>query len=338
MAGKLSYFQFMRGLKSGPGDWAQKVGKLYHLTGEEDFLKEEVWKKLASALVPREMKDFNLELLYGGEIGADHIIDKVSTVPINAERRVVVVFDVHKLSPFSRDMLLSFLPRLPDSVCLILLSPKVNLQTKFYKALSELATTVEFRKLWEDRVEDWIVNRAKEQGKRIERDAARILLDSVGTDLASLASEIEKLLIYVGERGAITQSDVEAAVGPSRTHSVFQLIDSIGERDCNRSLSILNGLISSGEKPGGIIFWLTGHLERLILTREFRSGPGKSLASLLKLPPFLVSKYQKQARNFSVQGLEKGLNLLYQADVDLKSNLMPDRTLLELLVYNLCHL
>lgn len=338
MAKKLSYPQFMSGLKGGPGDWAEKVGKLYHLTGEEDFLKEEVWKKLASALVPREMKDFNLDLLYGGEIGADQIINKASTIPINADRRVVVVFDLHKLSPFSKDMLLSFLPKLPDSVCLILLSPKITTQTKFYRALNELATVVEFPRFWEDRAADWITDRTRERGKRIKTDAARILLDSVGTDLASLASEIEKLLVYVGEREAITASDVEAAVGLSRTHNVFQLIDSIGERDCNRSLSILNGLISSGEKPGGIIFWLTGHLERLILTREFRSGPGKSLASLLKLPPFLVSKYQRQARNFSVKGLEKGLNLIYQADIDLKSNLMPDRTLLELLVYNLCHL
>jgi DNA polymerase-3 subunit delta len=99
---------------------------------------------------------------------------------------------------------------------------------------------------------------------------------------------------------------------------------------------VLNELLLSGEKPGGMIFWLTNHLERLAFTKEFRPGSGRSLASFLRLPPYLASKYQRQAPNFTVEALEKGLQLLYQADVELKSNLMPDKTLMELLVYNLC--
>jgi DNA polymerase-3 subunit delta len=145
-------------------------------------------------------------------------------------------------------------------------------------------------------------------------------------------------VIYVGENENITAAHVESVAGLSRAHTVFQLIDSIGERDCDRSLQILRNLALAGERPGGIIHWLTEHLERLILTKEFSPGQGKTLASFLRTKPFLASKYQKQARNFSVADLEKGLVLLYQADVDLKSNRMQDRTILELLTYSLCHL
>jgi len=338
MAKKLSYAEFLNTLKPGSKEPADRVESLYHLTGEEDFLKEEAWKKLVSILVPPELKSFNLDLLYGTETSADQIINTASTIPVNAKKRVVVIFDLHKLSPFAKDALLLFLPKLPDSVCLVLLSPKVSMQTKFYKALNQVAIMVEFNKLWENKAMDWISNRVREHGKKIEKDAVRILQNSVGTDLTDLASEIEKLLIYVGDREIITASDVKAVVGLSRTHTVFQLIDSIGEKDCNQSLLILNNLAQSGEKPGGMIFWLTSHLERLILTKDFESGQGKSLAASLRLPPFLASKYQSQAPNFTMEGLQKGLQLLYQADVDLKSNLMPDRTLMELLVYNLCQL
>ena len=335
---KSTYLQWLNKLKSGSEDPAEKIESLYHFTGDEDFLKEEAWRKIVSILVTDNLKSFNLDLLYGAEISADQIVNKAFTSPINANRRVVVVFDLHKLSAFSKDVLLSFLPKLPDSVCLILLSPKTTSQAKFYKALEELATTVEFPRLWENRTSDWITNRIKEQGKKIERNAVQILQNLVGNNLADLAKEIDKLVTYIGERDRITSSDVEAVAGLSRTHTVFQLIDSIGERDCRRSLLILRNLILADEKPGGIIFWLTEHLERLIQTKEFPSGSGRSLASFLKVKPFLVSKYQKQAPNFSLKELEKGLNLLYQTDVDLKSNLMPDKILLELLVYNLCHL
>ena len=338
MGKKITYSQWLNKLKSISVDPAEKVESLYHFTGDEDFLKEEAWKRIVSFLVPQNLKSFNLDLLYGAETSADQIINKASTSPINAKRRVVVVFDLHKLSAFSKDVLLSFLPKFPDSVCLILLSPKITSPAKFYKALEKLVTIVEFPRLWENRTSDWITNRIKEQGKKIEGNAVHNLQNLVGNNLADLAQEIDKLVTYIGERDGITSADVEAVAGLSRTHTVFQLIDSIGERDCRRSLLILRNLILADEKPGGIIFWLTEHLERLIQTKEFPSGSGSSLASFLRVKPFLASKYQKQVQNFSVEELEKGLILLYQTDVDLKSNIMPDKIILELLVYNLCRL
>jgi len=336
VAQKLDYRAFQSTLKALSRDPSGPLGKLYHFTGDEDFLKQEVLKSLVSVLVPPELKSFNLDLLYGTETSADQIIDRASTVPVNAERRLVVVFDLHKLSPFSKDMLLVFLPKLPDSTCLILFSPRISKPTKFHKELGELAVTVEFDKLFENRVPAWVSERVRERGRRIDREGITALIDAAGTDLGDLASEIDKLIIYLGDRETITAADVRAAAGMSRSHNVFQLIDFIGERNCSRSLLVLNELLLSGEKPGGMIFWLTNHLERLAFTKEFRPGSGRSLASFLRLPPYLASKYQRQAPNFTVEALEKGLQLLYQADVELKSNLMPDRTLMELLVYNLC--
>lgn len=335
MEKKLTYFELLKKIDSG------KVETAYHFTGEEDFLKEEAWRKIASLLVPENLRSFNLDFLYGAETSADQIYSKVSTAPVNTKKRAVVLFDLHKLSDFSKEMLLKFLPKLPSSTCLILLSPKLDVRAKkakFYTAIEKLTTTVEFTGLWDNQIPSWVINRVKEHGKRIEENAVQILHNLVGNDLGDLASEINKLVIYVGEKGVITSADVESVAGLSRSHSVFQLTDSIGERDCKNSLKILNNLILAGENPGGIIFWLTHHLEMLIQTKEFGSTSLDSLTAYLKTKPFLASKYQKQAQNFNLQELEKGLILLYQTDVDLKSNLMPDKLLMELLVYNLCHL
>ncbi|MGB2768771.1 MAG: DNA polymerase III subunit delta [Candidatus Zixiibacteriota bacterium] len=338
MGRKIAYSQLLNAFKSGPEDPAERLERVYHFTGEEDFLKEEAWRKIVSLLVPESLKIFNLDLMHGAEISADQVINQASTSPVNAKKRVVVVFDLPKLSAFSRDVLLSFLPKLPDSVCLILLSPKITSTAKFYKSLAKIATTVEFPKMWEKQAASWAVNRVRECGKKAQEGAVGMLVDLVGTDLSELAAEIDKLVTYVGDNQVITSSDVEAAVGMSRTHTVFQLIDSIGERDTQKALLILRSMMLTGEKPGGIIFWLTEHLERLILTKEFPPRSGGSLGSFLKLPPFLVSKCQRQAPNFTLEQLEKGVMLLYHADVDLKSNLMPDKILLELLTYNLCQL
>jgi DNA polymerase-3 subunit delta len=338
MKNKLSYLQWLSRIESSADDASYNILSLYHFTGDEGFLKEEAWKKIVSILVPEGLRSFNLDLLYGAETSADKIINAASTLPVNAPRRVAVVFDVDKLSPFSKEVLISYLPKLPDSVCLVLLSPKIASQSKFYSTLNKLAEVVECKPLWESNIPAWIEKRASKKGKRIERRAAYLLQELVGNQLSDLSQEIDKLVIYSGEEETITTKQVKSAAGLSRSHNVFQLIDSIGVRDCRKSLIILSNLVSAGERPGGLIFWLTSHLEKLILTKQFTPGKGKNLASYLKTKPFLASKYQNQAKNFSVEELEKGLMLLYQTDVDLKSNLMPEKTLLELLTYNLCHL
>jgi DNA polymerase-3 subunit delta len=331
----MKHFELLNKIKS------KKIDPLYHFTGEEDFLKEEAWRKISSILVPEDLKSFNLDLLYGSETSAVEIISKVSTAPVNSEKRLVVVFDVHKLSPFYKDVLLSYLPNLPDFTCLILTSPKLDeraKKTKFYSTLNKLATTVDFPRLYDEKIPTWIEAKVREYGKKIEKEALRILHDYVGNNLSDLALEIEKLVLYVGDRGTISTLDVESVVGLSKTYNIFQLNDAIGERDCKRALGILKNLFLLGEKPGTVIYRLAEHLERLIKAKNFVSQKGVSLSSILKVHPYYVQKYPSQAKNFSQDELEKGLILLYQTDVDLKSSRMPDKIVMELLVYNLCHL
>jgi DNA polymerase-3 subunit delta len=331
----MKYLELLNRIKSG------KIDHLYHFTGEEDFLKEEAWRKISSILIPEDLKSFNLNLLYGSETTAVEIINQASTFPINSEKRLVVVFDLHKLSLFYKDVLLSYLPKLPDSTCLILTSPKLDeraKKTKFYSTLNKLAITVEFPRLSDNQIPTWIEAKVREYGKKIEKEAVQILHNYVGNNLSDLALEIEKLVMYVGDKGSISSLEVESVVGLSRTYNIFQLTDSIGERDCQKALEILKNLFLIGEKPGTVIYRLAEHLERLIKTKNFVPQKGASLSSILKVHPYYVQKYPSQAENFSQKELEKGLVILYQTDVDLKSSRMDDKILMELLVYNLCHL
>jgi DNA polymerase-3 subunit delta len=317
---------------------AGQIDSLYHFTGEEDFLKEEAWRKISSILIPEDLKSFNLNLLYGPETSAVEIINKASTLPVNSEKRLLVVFDIHKLSPFYKDVLLSYLPKLPDFTCLILISPKLVSKTKFYTALDKLATTVDFRRLYDDQIPNWVQAKVKQYGKKIEPGAVRVLHNYVGNNLSDLASEIEKLVMYVADRERITSSDAESVVGQSKSYNIFQLNDAIGERECRKALEILKELFLLGEKPGTVIYRLGEHFERFIKVKSLPSQKGAPLASILKVHPYFARKYPTQSENFSLEELERGLILLYQTDVGLKSSLMPDEILMEVLVYQLCHL
>ncbi len=63
-----------------------------------------------------------------------------------------------------------------------------------------------------------------------------------------------------------------------------------------------------------------------------------SLSSYLKVHSYFLKDYKEQSKNFTPDQLEKGLLFIHQADADLKRSFLPPDLILELLVYNLCHL
>src|SRR3954470_1072730 len=81
----------------------------YYLYGEDDYLKDEELKRLIEASVDPATRDFNLETLRGADLDAETLGSMVSTPPMMAERRVVVVRDVSALKKDSRAMLDKYL-------------------------------------------------------------------------------------------------------------------------------------------------------------------------------------------------------------------------------------
>ena len=79
MEKKTTYSDLMRKLNTGPKDSADRVDPVYHFIGDEDFLKDESWRKIVSMLVPDELKSFNLDLMYGNETSADQLVNAVFT-------------------------------------------------------------------------------------------------------------------------------------------------------------------------------------------------------------------------------------------------------------------
>src|ERR1044071_6123391 len=109
----------------------------YYLYGDEDYVKEEELRRLIEAAVDPATRDFNFETLRGAEVDAEALGSIVSTPPMMAERRVVVVRDVGALKKEARAMLDKYLKSPATDLCLVLVSPSGN---KADKKLETAAT------------------------------------------------------------------------------------------------------------------------------------------------------------------------------------------------------
>ena len=75
---------------------------VYYLFGEDDFLKEQKTRELLEVAVEPATRDFNLEIRRASELDPEALDALLSTPPMLAERRVVVLREVDKLKKSAR--------------------------------------------------------------------------------------------------------------------------------------------------------------------------------------------------------------------------------------------
>src|SRR5690348_3369015 len=200
---------------------------VYYFFGAEDYLKDEMLRQLIEAAVDPATRDFNLETLRGGDLDGETLGSLLGTPPMMAERRVVVVKDVANLRKEARGVLERYLERPAPDVVLVLLAAA---GTKEDRALLERTTAIEFEPLSGSRVPKWITYYATHDlGCEITPEAVSLLQSAVGTELAQLKIELDKLASFVagGERPVIDDEAVAAIVGVRRGETLGDLLDAV---------------------------------------------------------------------------------------------------------------
>lgn len=215
--------------------------RVYYFRGDDDFLKESTARELINAVLDPATRDFNVELIRGDETSAEAIDTALSTPPMFADRRMAVIRDVHALRKDSRTALERYLTRPAADVVLLLVDPAGE---KEDRTLADASFVVDFEPLSDDRIPAWIVHHAATSlGVTISEGAARALHAAAGSELAALASELDKLASYTGG-AAITEDAVKAVVGVRSGETLADLLDAVAERNAARAVALVPVVLS----------------------------------------------------------------------------------------------
>ncbi len=92
----------------------------------------------------------------------------------------------------------------------------------------------------------------KPLGKKLLRDAEAELKNRLGDDLRLIATELQKLALYAGERAQITRDDVLAVVAPVREEEFFALAEAVGEGDLGKALQLFGDELRRKANPSSV--------------------------------------------------------------------------------------
>ena len=335
----------------------------YVLAGDEIFLLDRCRAAVLKGFVPPDLRDYCLSEFDLAGTSIFEILDCAQTPSLMAPFQAIFVRNVKQLytrgakkdefaaldryfrSPNPQAVLIfvaDFL-RIPSDIRRMEMDDK-NRFERLTETLGQHCGMVELARVNEEDAMRWTVAAAEEGGARIDPDAARELVDSLGADMMLISSELEKLLLYTQGKGRITLGDVETMVLGAKQRTLYELTDAISARDRVRALALLHGLLNSsdaGEDAAiGHLYMLARTFRQMLVILEKNVRDSRAIWQALwqgfRMPPFAADDLIRQARRYkSRRDLTRALRLVARADLELRSSPPDKRLVLERLVYEL---
>ena len=314
---------------------AATTGPLYLLEGDDLQSRHDLSLEFA-ALVDEGLQAFNVESFYANEsgnaAGRDSLIGSIlstaRTLPMMAPRRVVVVLEAERLLSPKRgkddddlqpdlgmagkkkrsltpsEELEAYFEKPELMTTLVFVAGALDGNRRLVKLLRKHADCVDCGSLaTPQEAAIWIRKRLEKDELAIDPKALVLLIETTGLSLGRIRPEVEKLVLYASGEATITPNHVRDLVVPqNELGEHFALMDAIRDGHAAKALKEISALLDAGIQPPMIL--------------------GQIRAAAIRLRP--------EAR------VKNGLDLIFRADMAMKSSAGVPQYLLECLVVEIC--
>jgi len=231
--------------------------------------------------------------------------------------------------------MLEWLRDVPDSCILVFyMTVELDGRKKLSAFLKKMPGYVEFNHLAGATLAKWCSQQLKPYGKKFHPDALNEMTMMVGQDLTRISGEIKKLIAYTQDAGEISVSDVQAVVSPSPEYSVFMILDHLLEGKLAQATQVVNSVLQTEPSVIRLISMFANQL-RIDAHMKYTIESNGSLPEVLKalnISEYRARHIQRQIRSIAARDLESRYQHCVDADFDIKSGRLKDRTALDALM------
>ena len=329
---------------------------LYLLLGQDDFSCRQALEEIKGGMGDPVILATNTTILDGQQLTLDQLRTVCETVPFLTERRLVIVngllerFEPKRKSgrqrknnhaPSQRNEFKSFgtyITRVPDSATLVLVDGRIGSSNPLLRELSAKAQIKTFPQLKQAELRQWIGQRVRQEDGSISPEAVNLLAKLVGSDLWTMTSEINKLVLFTSDR-RIEEEDVKRLVSHAQEANVFAMVDAILEFKAGVAEQLLERLLEGGAAPAYLLVMLSRQVQMIVRAKELRNQRKSESEIQYKLgltSEFALRKVLEQADRYPMGQIIDAYNKLLETDLSIKTGKYSGELALNLLVADLC--
>lgn len=333
-------------LKSGRID----IFPAYILEGSDGYLIYRILRIIKDAVLDPDFAEFNytkLECDSSTKIG--EICDALLELPMLSDRRLTEIHNTgavrYKAAEGSRasasgkspaqeleSIVKENLDRSDNIICIVNGGQKSDGRDLLKSLVKSRALTVSCT-VYRDDIPKWLEQEALSRGCSLNLRAASELCGRVGTDLAELSSQLDKLCAYAGEGGSITLEDVKAATEKSVEVKNWEFCEAVSRRNPAGALRCCAQILEDNDTADALklLTYTNAYLSSLAQTKSLvkRFGGNPSLiaenlsAKSKKKARFQIIKDIENAALWSDKALKQAFLDLCQTDLYLKTGASP---------------
>ncbi|WP_342568019.1 DNA polymerase III subunit delta [Psychrobacillus sp. FSL K6-4046] len=316
-----------------------KISNVYLLYGTEAYFIEETIKKLKNKLE----EDGEAEVIYFDleEKNIEHVIYEADTLPFFSEKKLIIAKNAFFLKASEKGkekivhdtaLLESWLKDPSSTAIVVFVAPyeKLDERKKITKAIKQTANVIEAAGLQIHDLKSWVLHEVSNEGKTITDEGVERLIESGGTNLVHLRTEIAKISTYIGEENEIDADTVKSLLVRTLEEDVFTLGNAYLSGRKSEAMAIYHDLLKRKEDPLKLNALIASQVRLMIQVSHLKKKGyhAQQIASQLKVHPYRVKLLFDNPLLHQEEKLLNTLNDLATVDLQLKSlNTNRDRIL-----------
>ncbi|HZK52816.1 MAG TPA: DNA polymerase III subunit delta [Desulfosporosinus sp.] len=318
-----------------------EIPAVYLWHGEDRFLIQEALKVLKSFYFMTDSSGSGMEIVTAKELSPVAIVERANTMSFFANRLVVVEDVTYFQDGQSADLepFLEYFANPNPATCLLFISESVHRGRKFYKALAKMTSgeIMEFSPPKRQELPGWVQAELKAREKSMDTQVVSQFIEWTGPHTGVLSQELDKLIIYVGDRKKITSEDINTITPRSIETTVFELLDAVASQSPPKALRALRDVLRK-EPALKVLAMLVRQVRLLLGCDALRSQGGNvsEAASALGISPFEAQKIWHQSIRIPTEQLSKALSECLNTDLALKTGGGDAGLLLEIMIIKFC--
>jgi DNA polymerase III subunit delta len=244
-----------------------------------------------------------------GRGAPDHeaLLAAIPAMSLTPSRRHLLVDGVERWRDRQLDAVAEALGQMPPELTLVLIArDKAPAKLKAAVAAGQ-GEIHEFEAPRAKEMPRALVVEAKRLGFALDPAAARTLVTRMGANPVRLRNELERLALWAGEGGSVSEADLDSMVFDTSEAAVWALSDALLERDSARAASIAERLVSQGENVTGLIYGLASRLRSACAAAaQLEAGVSpKQVESSLKMHPYAAKQLVARVGRTSLEQLRE---------------------------------
>ncbi|MBN2134771.1 MAG: DNA polymerase III subunit delta [Acidobacteria bacterium] len=309
----------------------------YLLAVKEEYDFKLIYQDIKKYIFNDEINEFSLEKIDGESSDLTEIMNEAGMTSFAADKKLILVRNSGALKDYALERFEDFLTRDDFSNILLLLADGDPPKKKWIDLIKKKNLYVNIEGKSEKDVIGWIINYARKLGYQLERDAAILIVDSIGNNINELTNQLTKIQNSLQQGEPIDSEIVKNLILRSRSHNYWELSDSLGNKNLAESLKILNEMIDDGEAEPLIIGIISNFFRKIGLARElYDKGADINMICDAVGQKWYKEKFLSQVKNYKLNELNKITTFLRQTDENIKSGFLTPRQNLERLVIGIC--